>query len=173
MAKHRTFNGDKFLDKFHGQEQLLRDFAALWRDRLTLDVEAFTIDEFKTWLTESTDDGKDDLLETLYQVYDLCTEAGHLDLIASCEQSNYEPDPDNDLPVECLALLVRTQRRLVFLLAYDRYNFSNAERFSILQGECGRPIQDLKKATRKLKQRLASEFKKVKNSERVLVRSYE
>lgn len=173
MAKHRTFNCDKFLDKFHGQEPLLRDFVALWRERLSLDVETFTIDGFKEWLTQSTDEGKDDLLEALYQVYDLCTEAGHLDLLAACSQSSYDPDPENKLPVECLALLVRTKRKPVFLLAYDRYNFSNAERFSIFQGECGRPIESLKKATQTLRRRLATEFKQAKNSERVLVRSYE
>lgn len=172
--KHRSFNADRFLDKFHGQEQILRGFVAIWREGLpSLNVDTLTVDRFKQWLAEGSDPGKDDLLEALYQVYDLCTEVGEANLRASCEQWGYDPDPNNTLPFECLVLLVRTGKKSIFLDVYDRYRFSNAERFSLFQGESAKPITNLKRTTKALQRRLAREFKKSKNSERVLVRSYE
>jgi len=174
MPKHRSFNADRFLDKFDGREHYLRDFAAIWKERNpSLNLEEFSIEAFRQWMLNSNDEGKDDLLEALYQVYDLCTERGYQHLQAASQDVGYVPDPDNILPVECLSILVRTHRKLVFQNAYDRNNFIRAERFSIYQGACGKPINDLKLVTRKFKRRLARVFKQIKNSDRVLVRSYQ
>lgn len=174
MPKHRSFNADRFLDKFDGREHFLREFAAIWKERIpSLNLEEFSIDGFRDWMLKSEDDGKDDLLEALYQVYDLCTERGYQHLLAACEDAGFDPDPDKELPVECLSLLVRTRRKIVFQMAYDRNNFIRAERFSIYQGACGKPIDNLKLATKQFKRKLSRIFKKTKNSDRVLVRSYQ
>jgi len=123
MARHRVFNADRFLDKFQGFEQLLRDFVGVWEDRLEIDSSGLDVAELKRWLVEGTGEAKDELLEALYQVYDLCTERGHEDLLAAIgEDPSYTPDPGHRLPVECLALKLRTEREDLFFLAYDRYN---------------------------------------------------
>ena len=41
--KHRTFNADRFLDKFQGQEVILRSFVGLWDGRLGLDTTSLDV----------------------------------------------------------------------------------------------------------------------------------
>ncbi|MBC7351740.1 MAG: hypothetical protein H5U08_05215 [Thermogutta sp.] len=174
MAKHRGFNADRFLDKFQRFEQLLRDFVRLWEGRVDLEPATLDVPAMKRWLVEGTGQAKDELVEALYQVYDLCTARGHEDLIAAiAEEPSYAPDPDGRLPVECLALKVRTEREDVFFLAYDRYSLWRAERFSIYKGFAPRPIRDLRAAARSFQEKLAAVFKDHKHSDRVLLRWYE
>ncbi len=174
MARHRVFNADRFLDKFQGFEQLLRDFVGVWEDRLEIDSSGLDVAELKRWLVEGTGEAKDELLEALYQVYDLCTERGHEDLLAAIgEDPSYAPDPGHRLPVECLALKLRTEREDLFFLAYDRYNLWRAERFTIYKGLAPQPIRDLRAAARAFQERLAAVFKDHKHSDRVLLRYYE
>lgn len=172
MAKHRTFNADKFLDKFVGSEQLIRDFVAIWAGGLDIDASGLDIPTFKKWLVEGGGDARDELLEALYQVYDLCTERGHEDLLAACNEFDYDPDPDHVLPVECLSLKVRTESEEAFVFAYDRYNLWRAERFTIYRGLEAKPITDLDSASKEFKRRLGEEFWDHKKSDRVLVRHY-
>ena len=49
MAKvrHRTFNADRFLDKFQGQETILRDYAGLWDGRLDVETTSLDVPRFK------------------------------------------------------------------------------------------------------------------------------
>jgi len=174
MAKHRIFNADRYLDKFQGFESLLRDFVGLWDDLLDIDAAALDVPRFKKWLVESTGDAKDGLLEALYQVYDLCTERGHEDLIAAIgSDPAYAPDAEHALPVECLALKVRIERDDLFYLAYDRYTLWRAERFTIYKGLEPRPIDDVGAASETFQRKLADVFKDHKNTDRVLVRHYE
>lgn len=172
MATHRTFNADRFLDKFQGFEALLQGFVALWAGRLDLKVKGLTIANFKKWLGEGKGDAKDELLEALYQVYDLCTDRGHEDLLAACKDLDYDPDPDHALPVECLSLKVRTEREEIFTFARGRNNFFHAERFSIYQGEIAREIDKPDRAAKKFNGLLSKAFKDHKGSDRVLVRQY-
>lgn len=172
MAKHRTFNADRFLDKFEDHEHLLAAFVAQWTGRIDLKADGLTVDRFKKWLVEGKGDGKDELVEALYQAYDLCTDKGHEDLLAACKDSGYEPDPENSLPVECLSIKVRTERDEIFTFAYDRYQFFRAERFNIYQGRMAKPIAHAERVTKKLNQLLSQAFKDHKGSERVLVRHY-
>jgi hypothetical protein len=173
MAKHRTFNADRFIDKFQGNEGILNGFVRLWKDELGLDSSSLDIPGFKEWLVNGEGDAKGELLEALYQVYDLCTDQGHEDLLSACAEFSYEPDPSNSLPVECLSLKVRTENDEAFTLAYDRLRFEQAERFTIYKGSEPRPVTDLTTARNTFQRRLAEEFKNHKNSDRVLVRCYE
>lgn len=174
MAKHRIFNADKFLDKFQGNEALIREFVGLWSGQLEgLDAATLDVRKFKLWLVDGEGKGKEELLESLYQIYDLCTERGHEDLIAAIESdATYDPDPDHELPVECLSLKVRTEREDLFVFAYDRYTLWRAERFTIYQGRKARPITNLKSCARIFEQKLKEVFKDHNNSDRVLVRHY-
>ena len=174
MAKHRIFNADRFLDKFQSNEDLIRAFIGLWSGRLD-DLVSATMDipYFKKWLVDGEGEGKDELLEALYQVYDLCTERGHEDLVAAVESDpGYDPDPKHALPVECLSLKVRTEREDLFNFAYDRYTLWRAERFTIYQGLEARSIKNLKSVAKVFQQKLKDVFKDHKNSDRVLVRHY-
>lgn len=173
MAKHRTFNADRFLDKLENHEHLLRAFLAPWSGQLDLKVDGLTIPKFKKWLVDGKEDCKDEILEALYQVYDLCTERGHEDLFAACAAHRYDPDPDHELPVECLSLKVRAEKEEVFSFAYGRYSFFRAERFTIFQGERGKEIKDIDKAIRRFLDLLGQQFKDHKGSARLLVRHYE
>ena len=171
--KHRTFNADRFLDKFQGQEVILRSFVGLWDGRLGLDTTSLDVPHFKEYLVNGDGDGKDDLLESLYMAYDLCTERGHEDLVSACDECSYSPNGNGELPVECLSLKVRTENEDAFTLAYDRYNLWRAERFTIFSGKSAAGIVDTSAASSALQAKLAEIFKDHKNSDRVLVRHYQ
>lgn len=170
--KHRTFNADRFLDKFQGQEVILRSFVGLWDGRLGLDTTSLDVPHFKEYLVNGDGDGKDDLLESLYMAYDLCTERGHEDLVSACDECSYSPNGNGELPVECLSLKVRTENEDAFTLAYDRYNLWRAERFTIFSGKSAAGIVDADAASSAFQAKLAEIFKDHKNSDRVLVRHY-
>lgn len=173
MAKHRVFNADRFLDKFQGHEQLIRDFVELWTGRLDLEPATLDVPQFKEWLVEGGGDAKDELLVTIYEVYDLCREQGHEALIAAIDtDSQYQPDPEHALPLECLCLKVRTERDDLFNLAYGRYSLENAERFTIYKGTEARAIENIELAANIFEQKLGEVFKDHKNSDRVLLRHY-
>ena len=171
--KHRTFNADRFLDKFQGQEIILRSFVGLWDGRLGLDTTSLDVPHFKEYLVNGDGDGKDDLLESLYMAYDLCTERGHEDLVSACDECSYSPNGNGELPVECLSLKVRTENEDAFTLAYDRYNLWRAERFTIFSGKSAEGIVDADAASSAFQAKLAEIFKDHKNSDRVLVRHYQ
>lgn len=171
--KHRTFNADRFLDKFQGQEVILRSFVGLWDGRLELDITSLDVPHFKEYLVNGDGDGKDDLLESLYMAYDLCTERGHEDLVSACDECSYSPNGNGELPVECLSLKVRTENEDAFTLAYDRYNLWRAERFTIFRGKSAAGIVDADAASNAFQAKLAEIFKDHKNSDRVLVRHYQ
>ena len=171
--KHRTFNADRFLDKFQGQEVILRSFVGLWDGRLGLDTTSLDVPHFKEYLVNGDGDGKDDLLESLYMAYDLCTERGHEDLVSACDECSYSPNGNGELPVECLSLKVRTENEDAFTLAYDRYNLWRAERFTIFSGKSAAGIVDASAASSAFQAKLAEIFKDHKNSDRVLVRHYQ
>lgn len=170
--KHRTFNADRFLDKFQGQEVILRSFVGLWDGRLGLDTTSLDVPHFKEYLVNGDGDGKDDLLESLYMAYDLCTERGHEDLVSACDECSYSPNGNGELPVECLSLKVRTENEDAFTLAYDRYNLWRAERFTIFSGKSAAGIVDADAGSSAFQAKLAEIFKDHKNSDRVLVRHY-
>lgn len=171
--KHRTFNADRFLDKFQGQEIILRSFVGLWDGRLGLDTTSLDVPHFKEYLVNGDGDGKDDLIESLYMAYDLCTERGHEDLVSACDECSYSPNGNGELPVECLSLKVRTENEDAFTLAYDRYNLWRAERFTIFRGKSAAGIVDAGAASSAFQAKLAEIFKDHKNSDRVLVRHYQ
>ncbi len=173
MAKHRAFNADRFLDKFEGQEGILCSYAGIWNGGLLVDAASLDVQRFKEFIVDGDGDRKDEFMEGLYRAYDLSNERGHEDLVASCLDLSYDPDPGGVLPVECLSLKVRTENEEAFNLAYDRCAMHQAERFSVYQGEAGRCIADVKAATEQLQGKLSAVFKGDKNSDRVLVRQYQ
>jgi hypothetical protein len=59
MVKHRIFNADRYLDKFQGFENLLRDYCRLWPRKLGLNIAKLDIDQFKNWLMEGESEIKD------------------------------------------------------------------------------------------------------------------
>jgi len=172
MGKHRTFNADRFLDKFQGRESILRGYVGIWNGRLDLDIPNLDVSKFKEFLVNGDGDGKDELIEGLYRAYDLCTERGHEDLLAACREWSYDPDPEGELPVECLSLKVRTEDEDISNLAYDRNTLWRAERFSVFQGNEAKAIADIPAAAKRFQEKLAEVFKEDKNSDRVLVRQY-
>jgi len=173
MTKHRALSPDRFVDKFQGNEHLLRDFVKLWGSGLNIKAAALDISGFKKFVSDGDGDSKDEFLEELHRVYDLCTERGHEDLCAACRDSGYEPDPDGTLPVELLSVKVRTENEDAFNLAYDRCTLRQAQRFSIYQGTKGLAITNIGAATKRFQKKLADAFMGDKHSDRVLVRQYE
>ena len=175
MARHRAFNIDRYLDKFQGHEDLLKSFCRLWGRKLGLNIASLTVPAFKQWLVEGerASPAIDELMEGLYRCYDLSTDHGHEDLkSACCEFAPYNPDEEELLPVECLALKVRTEHEEAFNLAYDRHALFHAERFSIYRGKSARRLREPRKRLKGFSEALAKKFQKDKNSERVLVRHY-
>ncbi len=173
MGKHRTFNADRYLDKLQGHEPLLSAYIGLWDGRLGLNGAVLDVPMFKEYLVNGGGDGKDELLENLYGIYDLCTERGHEDLVAACRECSYDPDPAGELPVECLSLKVRVENDEAFNLAYDRNTMWHAERFTIFRGESAKTITDPPAAARQFHAKLVDVFKDDKKSDRVLVRQYQ
>jgi hypothetical protein len=82
MARHRAFNVDRYLDKFQGHEELVRNYCRLWGRKLGLNIASLTIPTFKEWLVESdaASAASDELMEGLYRCYDLSTDHGHEDI---------------------------------------------------------------------------------------------
>lgn len=173
MSKHRAFNADRYLDKLQGHVPLLGAYVGLWNGRLDLDRATLDVPTFKDFLVNGDGDGKDELLEGLYRIYDLCTDRGHEDLVAACQECGYDPDSDGELPVECLSLKVRVENEEAFNLAYDRNTMWHAERFTIFRGESIKAIADPSAAASRLHDKLAEVFKDDKKSDRVLVRQYQ
>lgn len=173
MVKHRKFNLDRFLDKFQERESLIHSHVSKWGSRLNLSAETLDVPSFKDFLTNGDGEAMDELVESLCRAYDLCTERGHEDLLAACRASDYEPDPEGKLPVECLSLKVLTENEAAFNLAYDRNTMWKADRFTVYRGEPGRSISNLRAASPKLRQKLADVFQEDKSGDRVLVRHYE
>ncbi len=173
MAKHRRFNADRFVDKFQGQEQLLRNYVALFDGKVGPKPGALTVATFKGFLAEADGESMDDLFEGLYRVYDLSTEDGHEHIVAACRDLGYDADPKGKLPVECLGLKVRTENEEAFNFAYARNTLGHAERFSLYRGKKPKDIPDLADARRRLEAKLAETFKGDKSSDRVLVRPYQ
>ena len=159
MVKHRAFNGDRFLDKFQGQEAILAAYVESWGTGLDVDAADLDITGFKQFLLTGTGSLKNEFMEGLYRAYDLATDRGYEDLIAACRDLKYCPDPSGRLPVECLSLKVRTENEAAFNLAYDRCALQKAERFTVFRGQPGRTIEDPVGATGRLQQRLAEIFK--------------
>ncbi|HHK41215.1 MAG TPA: hypothetical protein ENJ50_02255, partial [Planctomycetaceae bacterium] len=173
LAGHRVFNADRFLDKFVGRESLIRQYVGSWNGRANIaDVATLDVPRFKQYLVDGNGSGKDELLEGLYRTYDLCTERGHEDLLAACRDFDYDPDPNGDLPVECLSLKVRAEHEEAFNLAYDRNALWQAERFSIYRGPFPRDVRDLPEAAERFESCLEDTFREAKKSDRVLVRQY-
>jgi hypothetical protein len=175
MTQHRAFNGDRFLDRFQGSEDLLRNYAGIWGDGLNVNVRSLDIAAFKDFILAGDGAVKDQFMEGLYRAYDLCTERGHEDLFAACQcqQKPYDPDPVGTLPVECLSLKVRTENENAFNLAYERCTLHHAENFSVFQGQAKRAILNLPAATQRLQEHLSTLFKGDKNSDGVVVRQYQ
>ena len=173
MIKHRAFNADRFVDKFQGHETLLYDYVKLWGNGLRVNPTSQDTDGFKEFIINGDGNAKDQFLEELYRIFDLCTERGHEDLVAACLDFNYDPDPTGSLPVECLSLKVRAENEDAFNLAYDRTTLQQAERFSVYRGNKGQTIANVAAATRRLQKSLADVFKGDKHSDRVLVRQFQ
>jgi hypothetical protein len=171
-TKHRVFNADRFLDRFQGHEDLLRKYVAGFGPKLKVDADGLTIDSLKEFLVRGEGEARDEFTEGLYRAFDLCTERGHEDLIAASNDWHYDPDPDGELPVECLSLKVLAEDEEVFNLAYDRYTFWRAERFTVYRGKSPQPISDAERSKSLLQQKLGELFKADKDSDRVLVRAY-
>jgi len=175
MAKHRKFSADRFLDKFQGHEALIRAFARTFEPGLNgLDLETLDVPAFKGYLINGEGDRKDDLVEGLYQAYDLCTTDGHEALVAACAGlAGYDPDIDGALHVECLSLKVLTERPEAFELAYAHNSLTQAQRFTIVRGKVARAITDPSAAAARFEAKMREVFKGDKKSDRVLVRQYQ
>jgi hypothetical protein len=170
--KHRIFNADRFLDKFQGQEAILGKFVGLWDGRIGISMASLDVPRFREFLINGSGEGKDDLVENLYMAYDLCTERGHEDLVAACEEYGYQPDAKGELPVECVSLKVRSENEDAFTLAYARYALWRAESFAIYRGKAAMAIKDVGIAPAALQAKLVETFKGQKSSDRVLIRHY-
>src|SRR5262245_31127650 len=99
MRKHRTFHADRFLDKFEDHPEILRGYLARW-DGCCKQIPSCTLDAFKDFLVNGSGDGKEAMIEGLYRAADLSTDKGHGDLLATCRERGYDPDPEGSLPVE-------------------------------------------------------------------------
>lgn len=173
MAKHRKFNADRFLDKFQGQESVLRSYVCRWEGCRKALPARFGIGDFKTFLAGDDIEGKDELVEGLYRAHDLSTEDGHEYLVCACKEDDRNPDPEGSLPVECLALKVLTESEGTFHFAYDMHTVSTAEKFAIYRGRRGQTIQDPEGAAERLEKLLANAFANDKQSNRVIVRRFD
>ncbi|MBI5308778.1 MAG: hypothetical protein HZB37_10740 [Planctomycetes bacterium] len=129
---------------------------------------------FKDFLANGDGNGMDEMVEALHRAYDLCSERGHEDLVAACKDfPGDNPDPEGELPVECLSLKILTENEDTFNFAYDRYSLWMAERFSIYRGKKALPIPDMDAAVMGFQAQLAEAFKDHKSSDLVLVRHYQ
>lgn len=172
MAKHRTFHADKFLDKFQGNEPILRAFLKLWKKQLGIDATKVDVPSFKEWLHKGKSEAKNEVIEELHRVYDLCgdNEFGIATLLSIAERFKYFPDPNHELHIECLSMKMRAEKEEVFNLAYDNYSMARAERYSVYCGKEALAVSNVAGKVTAFKTALERSFTKQKNTDRVLVR---
>jgi hypothetical protein len=151
----------------------LRGYARRWKNGLTIDISSLDVDVFRELTLSGEWPDKNPFMEGLYRAYDLCTPDGLEALREACAMIPKPPDPKEELAVEPLSLMVLAKHEDEFNRAYAACSLQKAERFSIYQGKEGRPIEDIKDAADRLKQRLAVDFKGRKNSDNVLVLPYQ
>jgi hypothetical protein len=161
------------LDKLSKHQPILRAFVGLWPNCQAAITSDFSIAEFKEFLAKTDADGKEELVEELYRIFDLSTPQGHEYLIDACRLCSFESEFDRDLHVECLGLMTRTERPDAFDLAYDMHTVHSAERFSLYKGRGGKRIQDPQAGAKSLQDQLAQFFLQDKRSDRVIVRQFE
>lgn len=165
------FHADYFLEKFRNQIGLLRAFADRWKGKTELKPD-FSLEDFQKFLRSGNDGVDGELLEELHRIHDL-SKFGSEPLLQLCRDKKYDPDPKNELPVECLAVKVFVERETLFNTAYDLRAISSVEKFYIFQGKKPMPVENIDQKSLILKSQLSSIFIREKGSDRVIVRPYD
>lgn len=178
---HKKFNAHKFLDKFQDHEDILQAYVSLFAGRIMLNPDDLSIDSFKGYLaSDSHDSGHEEFLEELYRVHDMSSgrteqqERCHEELVGACKQMKpvYQPDAEGNLPIECLAMKIRSENIDAFDIAYNMHLYHHVDGFSEYKGEAGVDIQDCNLAAAEFQATLESVFAEDKNSDRVKVSHY-
>jgi len=168
--KHRKFNGDKFVDTFGDNTQLLRDFVRIFIPDSFPDEESFSLSEFKEYLAEVAQN-EPNLIEHLYRAYDFSKdEYGHEALCKVIRDKGLVVD--DSLPVECLAIWLHNNNQDAFNFAYDRMNFCHLDKVTMYRVD---PPQDFEPDEANLAEfsaQLREQFLVDKGSANVLVRQY-
>lgn len=128
-TKHRTFNADRFLDKFTEHETVLVAHMARWPD-LTA-PNPLTVDAFKDYLKTPHGDNEhfEQMVEALYQAYDLSTKQGHELMGEAIDQNQLTLPGLHDVSREVLALRLHIEDPITFTLATNLLFASQVDKF--------------------------------------------
>jgi hypothetical protein len=174
QIKHRPFNADRFLDKFRGNEAALTAYLGLWDGLIPGLPEPFEVDAFKDFLKTPPEDCRpfEEMVEGLYQAYDLCTPQGD-ELMHEAAETNRSPlAAVHDVPREIFALRLRTEDQVSFELASNLLTVLHVDQFATFKGKEARAVEDVDAVVEALKAELQSLFSDRKGSDKVLVKYF-
>ena len=77
MSKHGILNADRFVDKFKGQEPVLKWHVGQWNGHIEGRLKTLDVPDFKEFLVNGDGSVNDNFLEGLCRAYDLSTERGY------------------------------------------------------------------------------------------------
>lgn len=168
--KHRTFNGERFVDKFGQHPLLLRDFARKFDSNLFPSEADFQLDDFKELAADAAKKNPT-MLENLCRAFDLSSERGHDALCQVMRDAGLEID--DTLPVECLAIWLHNTDEDLFHFAYDRYAMNQVDKASIYRVEPPEKLPDAEEIYAAFEETLKKAFEEERGTSNVLVRKYE
>lgn len=174
QIKHRPFNADRFLDKFKGSEDTLLAYLGLWEGQIPGLPDPFDVDAFKDFLKTPPMECRpfEELVEGLYQAYDLCTPQGEELMHEAAEKSGSALASVHDVPREIYALRLRIEDFDSFDLASNLLYVLHVDKFYTFKGKGPRGIQDLDTGVELFKAELQALFSERKGSNKVLVKHF-
>ena len=175
QIKHRPFNADRFLDKFRGSENALSAYLGIWDGSIPGLSEPLEVDAFKDFLKTPPEECRpfEEMVEGLYQAYDLCTPQGEELMHEAAEKSGSPMASVHDVPREVYALRLRVEDFDSFDLASNLLHVLHVDKFSTFKGKGPQEIRDVEQAIERFKTELKTLFSERKGSDKVLVKHFE
>ncbi len=171
-TKHRTFNADRFLDKFTDHEAVLVAHMARWPD-LTA-PNPLTMDAFKDYLKAPHGDNEnfEQMVEALYQAYDLSTKQGHELMGEAIDQNQLTLPGLHDVSREVLALRLHIENPVTFTLATNLLFASQVDKFVSYKGKEPRAVADVAADVVDFRAKLGELFVNRKGTDKIVVQHF-
>lgn len=171
-TRHRTFNADRFLDKFSDNEAVLVAHMARWPELSA--PNPLTVDTFKDYFKTPHGDNEhfEQMVEALYQAYDLSTKQGHELMGEAIDQNQLTLPGLHDIPREVLALRLNIENPITFTLATNLLFASQVDKFVTYKGKEPRTVSDVSSTVANFRTKLGELFVHRKGTDKIVVHQF-
>lgn len=171
-SKHRTFNANRYLDKFDRHQDVLVAYIQQFEPLPDVPAE-WTVDSFKHYLTTQPDcEAFDNIQRGLWQAYDLCTPAGHELMFDAMAQTGVNWPDAHDLCREVLSLRLYNDAPETFELSTSFLIASQVDKVTPFRGMEAKAVENPAEAAERFKARLAAMFTDSKGTNKVVVNHF-